>query len=75
MLVSQDNTISDFNEYYAGMLWPAVPFGDQTEQVFTACGVDSLPTVLALRVADGSVVSKDCRELINTKKKLAGIFS
>lgn len=75
MLVSQCHTISDFNEYYAGMQWAAVPYpSDKREEALAVNDVHGLPVAMVFRVADGAVVSKDCRELINTKKKLTGIF-
>jgi hypothetical protein len=74
--VSHDHTVSDFNEYFSGMQWAAIPFAaeDKRDGLTEAHGVEGLPQALVLRVADGSVVLKDCRDLLNQKKKLAGIF-
>ncbi len=75
VLVSHDNTASEFNEYYAEMLWPAIPFAsDKRDAVSEQHGVEGIPEVICIRVADGTVVKKGCRELINAKKTLAGIF-
>jgi hypothetical protein len=75
VLVSQCKTLADFNGYFAGMQWAAVPYTfEGREGIFTQNDVHGLPQALVLRVSDGSVVLKDCRELVNTKKTLVGIF-
>lgn len=73
--MSQCKTLADFNGYFAGMQWAAVPYTfEGREGIFTQHDVHGLPQALVLRVSDGSVVLKDCRELINTKKTLVGVF-
>ncbi len=75
VLVSQCKTIADFNGYFAGMQWAAVPYTyEKREDIFAQNDVHGLPQALVLRVSDGSVVLKDCRELVNSKKTLVGIF-
>lgn len=65
-----------FEEYYGDeMPWAAVPFpAAQREALAERFGVKSLPTVVALSGADGSVITDKARELVSTKKTLKGIF-
>ncbi len=73
--MSHDSNIAEFNEYYSEMLWPAVPFAsDRREALSEELGVEGIPRVIVLRGADGSVANNDARELINSRKKLDGIF-
>lgn len=58
--VSMDRTESDFNDYYGGMPWLAIPYDGQREAVSSRYGVNSIPT-LALIKKDGTVIEQNCR--------------
>ncbi len=73
--MSKDNSLAEFQEYYAEMLWAAVPYTpEKLASIVSTFGVTGIPQVLVLRASDGSKVLEDARDLISRKKRLAGIF-
>lgn len=73
--MSADHDMDGFDEYYAEMPWASVPYdATQRESIPDKFEVQGIPRVVVLNAADGTVVNNDARNVIATKKSLAGVF-
>ena len=57
--VSGDRTEAEFRDYYAGMPWPAVPWGHECcPRLNVSCGVAEVPRLVVVHGASGYVQAR-----------------
>lgn len=60
--ISGDRTEAEFRDYYAGMPWPAVPWGHECcPRLNVSCGVAEVPRLVVVHGASGYVVTAEGR--------------
>ena len=75
LFVSQDQTLDDFDEYFAVHPWAAVPFeADEREALSDGFKVEHVPKVIVLNAATGAVVHGHAADHILQSKSLVGLF-
>ncbi|OQR96971.1 nucleoredoxin [Achlya hypogyna] len=75
VFVSSDKEIDGFNEYWAEMPFPALPFAlrDQKAALSTEFGVELIPNLVFLN-ADGQVITKEGVQLLNSVRGRVDLF-
>ena len=74
--MSSDSDMDGFNEYYADMPWPSMPFEERSaaESAGAKFGVEGIPCLVVLDAATGKLITKDGRGKVVAAKKLCGVF-